>query len=75
MKDSSKQKRPRRSPRARKSVSNPAELAGGSAAESVPPDPPVLPDVYTKDRSLLRPTRKQRPGGVAKKDDDDQVDR
>ena len=31
------------------------------------PEPPVLPDVYTKDRRSIHPTRKQRPQPPSKK--------
>ena len=30
------------------------------------PEPPVLPDVYTKDRRSIHPTRKQRPKPLSK---------
>ena len=51
--------------RAQKSVNQSPQLAIPEAVEL--PEPPVLPDVYTKDRRSIHPTRKQRPQPPSKK--------
>jgi len=51
--------------RAKKSVNRSPHPAIPEAVEL--PEPPVLPDVYTKDRRSIHPTRKQQPQPPAKK--------
>jgi hypothetical protein len=54
--------------RAKKTVHQSPQIAIPQAIEF--PEPPVLPDVYTKDRSSIHPTRKQQPKPPSRKDDD-----
>lgn len=71
MKSPSNQKVPRgRGRRTEKSVSQPSEATTSLPESAVLPDPPVLPDVYTKDRSSIHPTRRQQPRPPSKRDND-----
>ena len=56
--------------RARKRVNQSPQIVIPEAAEL--PEPPVLPDVYTKDRRSIHPTRKQQPNPSSEKRDDGQ---
>ena len=54
--------------RATKRLHRSPQLAIPEVAEL--PEPPVLPDVFTKDRSSIHPTRKLQPKLPSKKGDD-----
>jgi hypothetical protein len=54
--------------RAKKRIHQSPQIAIPEAAEL--PEPPVLPDVFTKDRSSIHPTRKQLAKPPSKKSDD-----
>jgi hypothetical protein len=69
MKSPSEEKTRRdRSRRAKKRVNPSPQLDIPEGAEL--PEPPVLPDVYTRDRGSIHPTRKQQPKPLSKKGND-----